>query len=424
MPRTSLLAAAATLAAFVIQQPTFAAETSPDSIFPIDDLALRIDIRAIAADGERTWLKDGFGKTRFGNGDDREGRLALANAALVWQPHFGWDLLAHIHVQANPGQYNGVDLVEAYLKWKPIPESHTRFSARVGEFFPPISMEHDGFAWTPTRTLTPSVINSWVGEEVLVLGLEGAIETKLGEHEFTLTAAVFENNDTSGTLVTYRGWAMHDVLATVFGDFAIPDRGHDWNEFYEEQAPSTEPTREVDGRFGSYIRLDWSPPAPVTVNIMYYDNHGDPEAEEEGQYGWRTRFVNVGVAVDLDDKTELLAQYMNGETVMGHPMGGVWMADMGFTSAYLLVSRKLDFGQIAGRVDWFETSDRTFEVIDNNNEDGWAGTLAYRAPACEWATVVAEALYIDSDHPARIDQGIDPRQQQFLLQLALQIDLK
>jgi hypothetical protein len=422
--RTSRIAATASVLVTFAMHPARAGDASSDSIFPIADLAVRIDVRAIAADGERTWLKDGFGKTRFGNGDGLEGRLALANAALVWQPHFAWDLSAHLHAQANPGQYNGVDLVEAFLKWKPIPSSNTRFSARVGTFFPPISMEHDGVAWTPTRTLTPSAINSWVGEEVLVLGLEGTVDTKLDEHEFKLTGALFENNDTSGTLLTYRGWAMHDVLATVFGDFAIPDRGPAWNAFYDHQAPSTEPTREVDGRFGSYVRFDWSPPAPVSVNVMYYDNHGDPEVEEEGQYGWRTRFVNVGVAVDLDENTELLAQYMNGETVMGHPTPDGWMADMGFTSAYLLVSRKLDFGQLAGRVDWFETSDRTFEVIDNNNEDGWAGTLAYRAPACDWATVVSEALYIDSDHPARIDQGLDPRQQQFLFQLALQVDLK
>ena len=397
---------------------------SPWSI--LDDFSGRLDVRAIAIDGERSWLKDSFGKTRFGNGEDLEGRFVLANAALVWQPHImDWDLAGYVHAQANPGQYNGVDLVEAYLKWKPVPDSDTRFSMRGGMFFPPISLEHDGLAWTPTRTLTPSAINSWVGEEVLVLGLEGTVRTLVDEHELQLTGALFENNDTSGTLLTYRGWAMHDVLATAFGDFAIPDRGPAWTAFYMAQAPSTEATREVDGRFGSYVRLDWSPPLPVTFNVLYYDNHGDPTAVEEGQYGWRTRFVNAGVAVDIDDKTELLAQYMNGETVMGHwmPPEG-WMADVGFASAYVLVSHQFEFGLLAGRVDWFEVRDRNYEWIDDNNDDGWAGTLSWRAPVREWATLAAEALYIDSDHPARLDQGHDPEQQEFLLQLALQIEFK
>lgn len=392
----------------------------------LDDFSGRLDVRAIAIDGERSWLKDSFGKTRFGNGEDLEGRFVLANAALVWQPQvMDWNLAGYVHAQANPGQYNGVDLVEAFLKWKPVPESDTRFSVRGGVFFPPISLEHDGPAWTPTRTLTPSAINAWVGEEVLVLGVEGTVRTLVDEHELQLTGAVFQNNDTSGTLLTYRGWAMHDTLATMFGDFAIPDRGPAWSGFYATQAPSTEPAREIDGRFGSYLRLDWTPPGPATFNVLYYDNHGNPEVVEEGQYGWRTRFVNAGVAVDLDEDTELLAQYMNGETVMGHwmPPEG-WMADVGFASAYVLVSHQFECGLLAGRVDWFEVRDRNYEWIDDNNDDGWAGTISWRTPVREWATVVAEALYIDSDHPARVDQGHEPSQQELLLQLALQIDLK
>ena len=416
----------ATLLVLLFSLDVAQAGAADDTWSFLDDFSGRLDVRAVAVEGERSWLKDSFGKTRFGNGDDLEGHLALANAALVWQPHvMEWDLAGYVHAQANPGQYNGVDLVEAYLKWKPVPDSDTRLSMRGGMFFPPISLEHDGLAWTTTRTLTPSAINSWVGEEVLVLGLEGTVRTVFDEHEFQLTGAVFENNDTSGTLLTYRGWAKHDVLATAFGDFALPDRSPAWNAFYMAQAPSTEATREVDGRFGSYVRLDWSPPLPVTFNLLYYDNHGNPTVVEEGQYGWRTRFVNAGVAIDLDDKTELLAQYMNGETVMGHwmPPEG-WMADVGFASAYVLLSHQFEFGLVAGRMDWFEVRDRNYEWIDDNNDNGWAGTLSWRAPLREWATVAAEALYIDSDHPARADQGHDPQQQELLFQLALQVEFK
>jgi hypothetical protein len=391
-----------------------------------DDFQARLDLRAVVADGERSWLKDGFGKTRFGNGDDAEARLAIANAALVWSPQvMAWDLSAHVHAQANPGQYNGVDLVEAFLKWKPVPDGETQVSARAGLFFPPISLEHDGMAWTTTRTLTPSAINSWVGEEVLVVGLEGTARTVIDDHELRLTGALFRGNDTSGTLLTFRGWAMHDVLATAFGDFALPDRNAGWNAFYATQAFTTEPTREVDERYGSYVRLDWSPPFPVSLNVMYYDNHGDPESVEEGQYGWRTRFTNVGLAADLDEKTELLAQYMTGETVMGHfmPPDG-WMADLGFESAYVLLAHDFDFGKMAARFDWFAVNDRNYEFIDDNNDEGWAATLAWQKPVNEWARLAAEALYIASDHPARVDQSLAPSQEQFLFQLALQLELK
>jgi hypothetical protein len=186
------------------------------------------------------------------------------------------------------------------------------------------------------------------------------------------------------------------------------------------QAPTTEPIREVNERYGSYVRLDWSPPLPVSVNVIYYDNHGDPESVEEGQYGWRTRFTNLGLAADLDDKTELLAQYMTGETVMGHnmPPDG-WMADLGYESAYVLVSHQFDFGLMAARLDWFAINDRNYEFIDDNNEEGWAGTIAWKRPVHDYATLAAELLYIDSDHPARIDQGTAPQQQAFVAQLAL-----
>jgi hypothetical protein len=100
------------------------------------------------------------------------------------------------------------------------------------------------------------------------------------------------------------------------------------------------------------------------------------------------------------------------------------MADLGYESAYVLVSHEFDFGLMAARLDWFAINDRNYEFIDDNNEEGWAATLAWQKPVCDWARLAAEVLYIDSDHPARTDQGLAPEQEQFLAQLALQIELK
>lgn len=390
-------------------------------LFSPETLHGRLDIRVVASDAETTWLDAGFGKTRFGGGDGVEASPEIANAAIVWQPRLSWDVGGYVHLQANPGQYNGVDVVEAFLKWKPPPTSNTRYSARAGLFFPPVSLEHDGLGWTSTRTITPSAINSWIGEEVLVVGLEGSAQTELSDHEFKLTGAVFQHNDTSGTLLTYRGWALHDVLATGFGDYDIPARSPAWQAFYMLQAPTTEPTREVDGRFGSYVRIDWLPPAPVSFNVVYYDNHGNPEVQEEGQYGWRTRFFNVGAKVQLGENTELLSQFMTGETVMGHQMPVEWMADVGYTSAYVLVSHQLGGGDniLSGRLDWFEVDDRTFELLDDNNEEGWAATVAYQRPLDDHVSLGVEVLHISSDKPARVDQGLAPEQQDTQLQASL-----
>jgi len=398
-------------------------------LFSRETIHGRLDLRGVWSDAELTWLDEGFGKTRFGDGGDKAG-LKIGNVALVWQPQFTWDLTGYVHAQANPGQHNGVDLVEAFVKWKPMPDSEwLRYSVRVGEFFPPISLENDGLAWTPTRTITPSAINSWVGEEVLVLGLEGTVQAKFDENEFRLTAAAFDHNDTSGTLLTYRGWAMHDELATMTGDWAIPKRGPAWWGFYHTQAPTTEPTREVDGRYGSYVRFDWLPPLPISVNVLYYDNHGNPTVVKEGQYGWRTRFVNIGATIDLDEETELLAQFMTGDTIMGHQMpdpgrGGAikWMADVGYSAAYALLSHRLGGDIISGRIDWFQVDDRSFEFVDNNNEEGWAATVAYQLKLDEQFSLAFEALHLSSKKPARVDQGIDPQQNDTQFQTALRFD--
>jgi hypothetical protein len=54
------------------------------------------------------------------------------------------------------------------------------------------------------------------------------------------------------------------------------------------------------------------------LNAFYYDNRGDPEAFTKSlQWGWRTRFWNVGLVADLGPSTRLLAQGMTGTTLMG-----------------------------------------------------------------------------------------------------------
>ena len=61
-------------------------------------------------------------------------------------------------------------LSEAYLVFKPTPAGDTRYSVRAGLFYPPVSQEHQGPAWIDADMITPSAINSWIGEEVKVVG--------------------------------------------------------------------------------------------------------------------------------------------------------------------------------------------------------------------------------------------------------------
>ena len=289
----------------------------------------------------------------------------------------------------------------------------------MGVFYPPVSLEHDGVAWTTPDMLTASALNSWIGEEVKVAGVEATLVRQVGGHEIEATGAVFGWNDTSGTLLTFRGWALDETRAGVRVSYDLPPLSPFAKLF---QAPETYPFRELDHRAGFYGRLEWRPPAPVSVNALYYDNAGNRTAvDNEGQWAWETRFGNLGVRWEPTETTRVLAQAMSGETLMGYRMpGGVWF-DMGFQSAYVLVSHRVGEDAVSGRLDAFETKDRSFQALDDNNENGWAATASWRHRLAPHADIIFEAQHISSKRPARALAGEAARQDQTVLQSALRL---
>jgi hypothetical protein len=383
-----------------------------------------VDARLSASDGETSWTDGGFGKTRYGGaGHGEAGRLQIASADLVWRPRLAWDLSAYVDAVAQPGQTHGVDLSEALVLYKPLSRPNgLRYQLRAGLMYPPISMENDGPAWTPTRTITPSAINSWVGEEVKVLGAEATLGRRWEDQEVSATVGLFEGDDTSGTLLSWRGWALHDVRSTAFGDFPIPQVPVAHKPFFaSSQGPVTRSVGELDGRVGFYGQAEWRMPGAVTVNLFYYDNAGDRTTFAHYNWEWDTTFWNVGLRYTPDDKTEVLAQAMTGHTVTGFltPVG--WRVDDSFDAAYLLLSRQWGRGLAAARIDVFQVRDHSFQDLDNNDEHGWALTVDYRRPITEHLSWQVEALHVDSDRPARAYIAQDPRQAQTTVQTALKL---
>jgi hypothetical protein len=383
-------------------------------IFSPDTLHGIADLRLSAAATDRDWLDGGFGKTGRSDGLD----AGLAEAALEWRPRFSFGLSGYVTAELQPDVDPALDLGEAYLSYRGPPSAAGRWSARAGVFWPPVSMEHDGTAWTTPDMLSASAINSWIGEEVKVAGLEGAYQVLLGEHEVTAKAAVFGWNDTSGTLLSFRGWALHGVKTGVATGFDLPPL----SPFMQtKQAGVTDPYYELDGRAGYYGALEWRPPAPFSFNALYYDNVGDRISVEGKQWAWETRFLNLGMRWEPTEGLRVLAQAVNGETLMGYRMpGGIWI-DMGFHAAYVLAQREVGEDMLSGRIDWFETNDRTYREIDNNDEQGWAFTAAWRRTLSKHAAVIMEAQHVTSERPSRVLAGDAARQGETVLQTALRL---
>ena len=110
------------------------------------------------------------------------------------------------------------------------------FSARAGLMWPPISLEHEGADWHVKDSITPSAINSWIGEEVRPVAAEGTVAATLGEHKLRATAALMVANDTAGTLLTFRGWALHDRMTLAFRRQPLPPLETRYQDY---QAPFT-----------------------------------------------------------------------------------------------------------------------------------------------------------------------------------------
>ncbi len=424
MIRSGCTSACVFVAAFVGGASAGQAHAQVD-LFGPDTFKAWADVRLVAADGEKSWLDEGFGKLRYGG----ETKLDLAQAAVQWRPRLTDTLSANIVVQDIPDiEHPGIE--EAYLKWRPLPTVTPmgvyHFTFRAGQMFPPVSMEHDGTGWTPSRTLTPSAINSWIGEEVLVEGLEASVITQAGDHVLGATVGVFSKDDTAGTLLAWRGWALDDVSSNQNSELPLPSGPQGYAALFGAyQSYESRPYDEVDHRLGYYVRADWRPPAAVAFNLEYYNNQGNPSDVRNGQWSWATQFWNLGAQYRLSDRDVLLSQYLSGGTKTGWMVDDGYRAvDVDFSSAYLLLSHDLGQGaKLSGRVDWFEASGETYQTIDNNSDKGYALTLAWLRPLTAHLDFALEGVQVWSTHPARVTEMLDPRQAQTQLQMALKLHL-
>jgi hypothetical protein len=406
-------AAASGLFALIALALAAGSARAQSEVFARDTFSGVVDLRAAVSNGEGSWTEGGFGRSRFGG----DAGHVTAQADLVWKPQFPWDFSAVVDLQAQPGQTRGVDVGEAFLRFKPVPRGDTRFNVRAGLFYPDISREHDGPAWTVTDTITPSAINSWVGEELKVVGLEGTVTQAFDAQEVWATGGVFYYADTAGTLLALRGWSLSDLKSSANGHFDLPPL----SPFMAGKQPRfTTPVHEIDNRPGWYGQLGWRRHG-FAIDVTRFDNGGDRRsADAHLEWAWDTRFWNLGLTWDLDDRTSLRAQAMRGQSDMGFSTPKIWI-DTGFNAAYGLFTRRYGDDALSLRGDWFEVTDHTWKAADPNREWGWALTAAWRHALTPNADLRLELLQVRTYGEARERLGLDEHQDQTVAQTALRL---
>jgi hypothetical protein len=379
-----------------------------------------VDLRLAAANGEPSFKEHAFGKTLYGGEGSPalEGHANIALAALEWTPSINWDWSAVVDVAYQPRQERPVDLLQAYAVFKPTPHSTTRLQARFGYFYPPVSLEHDRRVWGLTDTITPSAINSWIGEEVKVVGAEATVSHDFGGDRLAATGAVFGYDDTAGTLLSFRGWALHDRQSQLTGSFPLPARSPFFNRVQDDDSYSAV---EIDHRLGYYAKLAWSSgQLPITLEALRYDNRGDrTTVVAPQQWAWATSFTDFGATARVAAHTHLKGQAVIGRTQFGFATPtGLWV-DVGFRSAYLSATQDIGADALTLRADLFDVKDHSMAFGDDKSEHGWALTGAWRKPLNQYLDLRLEALRVESTRPGRLLAGEIPRQAQTILQSSL-----
>jgi hypothetical protein len=372
--------------------------------------------RASAVDASRSWLDQGLGKLR-----DSKSNLRISQAMLGVEGDLADSISAAMVINAATDRPHLLDVNEAWVGWNPVPSGAWKTRVKAGAFFPVTSVELDygSIGWTPTRTLSSSAINSWIGEELRTKGIELNMQ-RIGRlegspHDFGFTAAVYSANDETGTLMAWRGWTISDRITGLTEPLMLADLPvYQPTGKLVKQRRTIHPFREIDGKLGYYATVNYGYAGWFEAALMHYDNMADPLIVKDGQYAWTTRFDHLSLKLKPYGKWEVLAQAMKGYTTMG--THGV---TVDFRSWYVLASHPLGQGRMTARLDYFNAGENDRIPSDPNTENGRSLAIAYSQPVQPGLSWVTELLSVRSERASRVQIGDAPRQLERSLATAL-----
>lgn len=362
-----------------------------------------LDTRLVAAPSETSWTQGGLGKSRFGDGG---AGAHFGGAALVGTAQLAPSLLALASVQVQSNDRLTMDALEAYLRYRPVSTSRWRWSVQAGAFFPPISLENDAIGWTSPWTLTPSAINSWVGEELRVVGSEFRLERRGETGSWELRSALFERNDAAGNLLAIRGWSLSDLATGLGSRLREPDAVV--REENGQPPQRYDPFRRIGNRWGGYADVTWHASGVGRIRLMRYDNRADPSASApydggDRLFAWHTTFWSLGGSTDTGPVT-WIAQALDGNTIIA-PDAGQSLATR-YRAAFLLAGWNRGAWRPAFRVDHFSTRSPPDVPGVRAGEHGNAITAALNWRPRDWLRFTGELLRIDSRRTQRTQFGL------------------
>jgi hypothetical protein len=363
-----------------------------------------LDARLVSSDGQKSFVNGGLGTLRY---DHTQSGLRLGRARFALSESLGevWSLRLDASAWADDDK-NPVDLTEAYLQFRPYPFAGYRFRLKAGAFYAPMSLENRAPGWESPYTLSYSAINTWLGEELRTIGVEGQLDwlgTRTGHgFDLALTGGLFGWNDPAGTVIAKRGFALSDRQTTLFGRVGSSN-----------SAPlkPIELFHEIDGRPGYYAGVEGRYFDRVVIRALHYDNRADPTAFDSTvrNFAWQTHFNSVGLRAESASGWTAIVQWLDGETYV-EPHG----EDLGwpFRARFALVSRQMGNHRLSIRYDSFAVDSESEEGEGAQRGHAWTAAYVFEPdthwPDMKWK-VTLEWLRVTSDAPYRADELGTPR---------------
>ncbi len=332
-----------------------------------------VQVNYVFADGQPSWFENGTGILAYSDSGINV-QQALVQVSDSYSNGISFSIIANYYQR---GEQN-LGISQAQLRYKPLMGGKVRWRARIGFFYPKISLENVDLGWLSPYTYTQSAINSWIGEELRNPGLEFTLyspgRARRSAYSWEITGGVFKGNDPTGTILSWRGFALHDRQSLNNDRIPFAPYPTVLDEQQVFHPNYVEPFHEFDGHLGFYLGAHLDYFQKVKFRYYYYDNQADPRAISfERLYAWRTKFHSFGLQHNINKKLRFISQWMTGTTTMG--LRAVFV---NYDAWFAMFSYKLDRHRLSARYDGFKVREDDFMPNDLNNSNGKALTLAWR----------------------------------------------
>lgn len=379
-----------------------------------------LDFRIANTDNYGSWLEGNISPFRI---DETDNALNIGQAILFSRIELGntTELVSQFSAYNDQGDALGVG--EFYLKFDSDPHEKLNFNIKAGAFFPEISLENIGPGWTTRNPLSTSTINTWIGEEIRIVGIQPTLEfqKRFFEREWTIgaSAAATTNNDPAGAMLAWRGWALHDRQTRIEEQLPITQLtfvGGDTG--FVDQTAWYQPVYEVDGRVGFSNSIYLKRSDGINLRWYHYDNRANSKALKQGQYGWHTRFDHLGLALPISTSTRLNTQWIRGTSMMGDP--DLLFVDIQFSAWHIGITQKYRKFYFDLRFESFDVIDRDGNILDDSTQEGNAWVAAVRYDINSSLALLAEHVEWKDEKIARQTLNLPLDLNTKLTQLALQ----